>query len=136
MKSHAAFIIHDGPKALFIKRSLQKKDLPGAWSFPSGTQEEGEAIEVTATRESEEELGVKTTVERVLGERELNEFRVKLHFVLCKIVSGEPTVIDESEISDFAWHTFEEFFNTYTDDEIGHGLVWLRQHPEVWQSIS
>ena len=136
MKNHAAFIIHDGAKILFIKRSMQKSTLPGAWSFPIGTQEDGEDIETTATRESEEELGVHTTVDRVLGERDLEEFDVRLHFVLCSIQSGVPQVVDETEISEFAWMTFPEFFAQYSDDEIGHGLVYLRQHPELWRDIT
>lgn len=136
MKNHAAFIIHDGDQILFIKRSLEKKTLPGAWSFPTGTQEDGETIETTAIRESQEELGVTTTVDRTLGSKDLDEFGVELHFILSTITAGEPQVVDQSEISEFAWMTFEEFFATYSDDEIGHGLVYLRQHPELWQDIS
>jgi len=30
---------------------------------------------------------------------------------------------------------FEEFFNKFSDAEIGHGLIWLRKNPEVWKNI-
>lgn len=135
MKNHAAFVIHDKDKILFIKRSQQKKTLPGAWSFPTGTQEAGETIEETATREAMEELGVAVEVTKTFATRQLDEFGVSLHFVLCSITDGEPTVVDESEIETFAWHTFADFFATYSDEEIGHGLVWLRAHPEHWQNL-
>lgn len=43
MKEHAAIIIKNNEgEVLFIKRALDKKTLPGAWSFPSGTVEKGE----------------------------------------------------------------------------------------------
>ena len=61
MKEHVAIIIRDKEnKILFIQRSLDKKTLPGAWSFPSGTVEEGEEAYTTFIRESEEELGIES----------------------------------------------------------------------------
>ncbi len=45
MKEHIALVIKNrNNDILFIKRSMNKKTLPGAWSFPSGTVEEGEHI--------------------------------------------------------------------------------------------
>jgi 8-oxo-dGTP pyrophosphatase MutT (NUDIX family) len=59
MKEHVALVIKNfSGEILFIQRSFKKKSLPGAWSFASGTVEEGEEYFQTAKREAMEELGV------------------------------------------------------------------------------
>ncbi len=136
MKSHAAILIKDeGGRVLFIKRAMKKKTLPGAWSFPSGTLEEGESISETTKREANEELGVNVEIEKVLAETNLDEFSVKLHFVLCKIISGKPFIKEPNEIDKMEFMTFQDFFNKFSDEEIGHGLIWLRKNPQVWSPI-
>jgi len=134
MKEHTAIIIrNDDNNILFIKRSMNKKTLPGAWSFPSGTVEEGEHIYDTTIREAMEELGVDVEVEDTLAVRELPEFSVKLVFVLCKIKNGEPVINEPEEIDKIEWMKFHDFFDRFNDDNIGHGLIWLRQNPEIWK---
>jgi ADP-ribose pyrophosphatase YjhB (NUDIX family) len=39
----------------------------GLWSFPSGFVDRGEVVEEAAIREVEEETGLKTTIDRLLG---------------------------------------------------------------------
>lgn len=126
MIDHVAIIIKNKDKVLFIKRSKFKKILPNLWSLPSGTQEKTENIFQTAEREALEELGIKIKAKSLLSTKELPEFNVKLHFVICSMVAGIPEIRDEYEISELNWSTFEEFFNQYSDDEIGHGLIYLR----------
>jgi hypothetical protein len=41
--------------------------------------------------------------------------------------------MDLAEAERLAWMSMKDFFAKYTDDEIGHGLRWLRAKPEVWQ---
>ena len=135
MKEHAAIIImNDKNDVLFIKRSMNKKTLPGAWSFPSGTLEEGEYIHDTAIREAMEELGIDVEVEDTLAIRELPEFSVKLTFIICKIKNGEPSIMEPEEIEKIEWMKFRDFFNRFDDNKIGHGLIWLRQNPDIWRS--
>ena len=92
MKDHAAILIRNKHKILFIKRSEHKKTLPNIWAFPSGTKEECESIEQTVSREAFEELGVKVVVEKTLATRELPELNVRLHFITCDIIEGTPTI--------------------------------------------
>ena len=132
MKDHAAILIKKDNQFLFVKRSEKKKTLPGIWSFPSGTKEENEEIIQTAEREALEELGVKVKAEEIMTTKELSEFGVKLHFVVCSIVSGKPSIFDYDEIAEIDWLTINDFFEKYTDDEIGHGLVFLRKNPQLW----
>ncbi len=136
MKDHVAILLRNRDnEILFIQRSMKKKTLPGAWSFPSGTVEEGEDIFTTAVRETMEELGVEATAEKTIATRELPEFSVRLHFVLCNIENGEPSITEPDEIDDLAWMSMNEFFDMFSDDEIGHGLIWLRANPDVWEEL-
>lgn len=134
MKEHVALIIlNDNNETLFIQRSFKKSTLPGAWSFPSGTVEVGEEINVTAIREALEELDIDITPKETIAIRELPEFSVKLLFMTCSIQNKEPRINEPDEIEKIEFMKFDDFFNKFTDDEIGHGLIWLRQNPEIWQ---
>jgi 8-oxo-dGTP pyrophosphatase MutT (NUDIX family) len=132
MKTHVALVIRNPEKEiLFIQRSFQKKSLPGAWSFASGTVEDGEEYFQTTIREALEELGIDVRPIKIIAETKLEEFSVKLIFVLCEIVDGTPFVKQPEEIEKFEWMNFSEFFEKFTDDEIGHGLIWLRKNKEL-----
>ncbi len=135
MKNHAAIILKNKDKILFVQRSATKKSLPNIWAFPSGTMEEGESPEKTVERESIEELGIRVEVEQILATAELPELDAKLYFVVCLSKDGEPKKIDPNEIQAIRWMTFNEFFNEYSDDQIGHGLIYLRKHPEIWEKV-
>jgi 8-oxo-dGTP diphosphatase len=136
MKDHAAIMIRDGDgRILFVKRSMKKKTLPGAWSFPSGTVEESEDILSTAVRESMEELGVDVVAEKVLSTLDLPEFSARLHFVLCSVENGSPYIKEVDEIDRIDWMRMEDFFERFSDDEIGHGLIWLRKNSDVWAEL-
>lgn len=133
MKEHVGIIVTKDGKSLFCKRSMKKKKLPGLWAFISGTCEPGETPEQTAEREAEEELGVTAQATTIMATQDLTELDTKLHFVLCDLTAGEPTIKEPDEIDELEWMTFDEFFTRFNDDQIGHGLIWLRQHPDIWQ---
>ena len=133
MKNHAGIILRDGNKVLFVQRSANKKSLPNIWAFPSGTIEEGELPEETAVREAKEELAIDAEIEKTIATVELPELNARLHFVVCKNKTGNAIVCDPNEIQDMKWLTFEQFFNKFTDEQIGHGLIHLRKHPEIWK---
>src|SRR3989344_279802 len=119
MKDHVAILIKDQKKFLFIKRSKNKKTLPNIWAFPSGTKEDGESVEATAIREAFEELDVLITSKKLLTIKELPEFGVRLHFLIAEVESGIPTIKEVNEIDKIGWLTFNEFFNKFSDNEIG-----------------
>lgn len=133
MKDHAAIIIRNKEnEILFIQRSFKKKTLPGSWSFPSGTVEEGENIFETAIREANEELDIEIEPNEILATHDLPEFSVRLLFILCNIIKGNPIIKEPKEIEKFEWMKFQDFFDKFSDSEIGHGLVWLRKNPNIW----
>lgn len=134
MKDHVALIVVDDGKTLFARRSKHKSTLPGIWAFASGTRKENEVIEETARREAMEELGIEVVPQKTIATHELPNLNTKLHFMICELSGGEPIIKDPQEIDKLLWATFDEFFNKFADDEIGHGLVWLRQNPGVWKS--
>lgn len=135
MKDHAVIVLHDKEKVLFVQRSKTKKVLPSVWAFPSGTVERGEKVEGTIQREAKEELGITVRIENIFATVELSEQGARLHFVLCALESGNLSIQEPDEIQSLGWHTFEEFFNTYGDDQIGHGLIYLRKNPGIWRSL-
>ena len=134
MKDHAVIVIDRDGTLLFVQRAATKKTLPNIWAFPSGTVEPGESPEATVRREAKEELGVDVAVGRTFAVTEIAAFDVRLHFVLCRISSGEPAIRQPEEIQTLKWATFPEFFAEFGDDKIGHGLAWLRNHPGAWQA--
>ena len=134
MKEHVVLIISNKErKTLFVQRSLQKKSLPGKWAFPSGTIEEGEDPQTAAIREAKEELDIDVKAIEIIATKELPEFSSKLFFMLCDAKDQEPIINEPDEIEKMQFMTFSDFFATFTDDDIGHGLVWLRKHPEIWK---
>ncbi|MBI2499678.1 NUDIX hydrolase [Candidatus Woesearchaeota archaeon] len=99
MKTHVALVIKNkNNEILFIKRSMKKKTLPGAWSFPSGTVENNEEIHKTAIREAKEELNVKIKTKKIMANCNLPEFSVHLAFILCEIEEGNPSINEPNEI--------------------------------------
>ena len=137
MKEHVALIIKNkNREVLFVRRSLKKKTLPGTWSFPSGTIEPNEKAYDTSIREAKEELDIDITPEQVLATKELPEFSVKLIFVVCSIVAGSPRIKEPDEIDEIRWMSFGDFFNNFSDEEIGHGLIWLRKNQEILRPLA
>ena len=136
MKDHAAILLKHGGKVLFVQRAATKKFLPNIWAFPSGTMEEEERAEETAVREAKEELGIAVTAEPAFATAELPELGARLHLVVCTSASNDALTANLAEIQNIRWMTLKEFFQEYTDDEIGHGLVYLRSHPEIWEKIA
>ena len=134
MKTHVVMCIEREGKYLFVKRSMLKKDLKGAWAFPSGTQEKGEEAWETAYRESKEELGVNIYLPKYATETILSEFNVRLEFAICKLQpEEEPSIKQPEEFTEIAWFTLDDFFNKFKDKEIGHGLRWLRNNREGFE---
>jgi len=96
-----AAVIRAGTNIL-ITRRFSDVHLPGYWEFPGGKVEPGESLKIALQREIREELGVEIkvedeffTVDHVYPER-----TVRLHFFNCRIVAGEPQLLD---VADMRW---------------------------------
>jgi len=83
-------IWHQGQ--VLIQRRPEKGLLGGLWEFPGGKQEPGEALEETARREIEEELGIEVQVRDkiITVPHAYTHFKITLHAFHCDYVSGTP----------------------------------------------
>jgi mutator protein MutT len=91
----SAALIFRGGKLLITRRHATAH-LGGRWEFPGGKRETGETFEQCLVREIREELGVETAVGELFEEisHDYPEKSVHLKFFLCKLLSGEPQMLD------------------------------------------
>ena len=99
-----------GPCVLASRRT-EPPEMAGLWEFPGGKVEPGESDEQALLRELREELRVEAEVGQRLGEDLLIGPTAVLRVYLCRLVSGEPQLVDHdehrwlaaSELLDVAW---------------------------------
>jgi 8-oxo-dGTP diphosphatase len=92
-----AALVRDDPPQVLASRRTQPPRLAGYWEFPGGKVEPGESDEHALVRELREELGIEAAVgERLGGDLPIGETAV-LRVYVCRIVSGELTLVDHDE---------------------------------------
>lgn len=71
-------------------------DWKGWWEIPGGKVEVGETPEECIVREIREELATEVKAEKVLGtiEYDYPAFHLKMHCILCSIVSGKLELLE------------------------------------------
>ena len=90
-----AAVLRDG--RVLASRRTEPPLLAGLWEFPGGKVEPGESDEVALVRELREELEVEVEVGERLGEDlRIGESGV-LRVYLCRLVRGEPALVDHDE---------------------------------------
>ena len=100
-------VVDDG-RLLLVRRSSRRGG--GSWQIPGGFVEQNETMELAVVREVEEEAGVKTTVQGVLGIRNRydEEGGNSLYIVmLLSRQSGEPNP-DMKEVDRAKYFTLAE----------------------------
>ena len=100
--------VFDGDRMLVQRRSAQKASLPGYWDVSAGGQvDAGEASHEGASRELFEETGIPHAFRE-------EDIRITVSFdygfddYYCCEYSGETLALQESEVSEVRWCTFEE----------------------------
>jgi 8-oxo-dGTP diphosphatase len=100
-----AALLRDDPPRVLASRRTEPPHLAGLWEFPGGKVEPGESDEQALVRELREELGVLAVVGERLGEDLPIGDTAVLRVYLCRIVSGEPALVDHDE---HRWLTADE----------------------------
>ncbi len=112
-------------RLLLNKRSPQKQPNPNLWDWlPSGHVDEGESYDQAIRRESEEELGINSTLihfvpietyytSRTSGDMLLNNFSRVYKLTLP---AGADIRLDESEATEFRWFTLSELAQALADN--------------------
>lgn len=112
-------------RCLVLRRAATSKGNAGKWDFPGGKLEPGEQIEQALCRETIEETGLVTSVERVVGaaQSELPDRIVAYLFMEGFVQGGEIRLSEEHD--GYEWVTvpelatmelapqFKAFANTY-----------------------
>ena len=96
----ACYIVQDG-RLLMVRRRL--RDRAPEWTGPSGNVEPGETSEEAAVREVREEVGLTVEVVRRLGERVHPATDRHLVYLVCRVVAGEATIVDQEEVTAVEW---------------------------------
>src|SRR5205085_11338803 len=92
-------------RSVLAGRRVGPPHLAGRWEFPGGKVEDGETDEEALVRELREELGIEAVVAERLGvDLPIGETAI-LRVYVCRIVSGEPQLVDHDE---HRWLTAEE----------------------------
>ena len=115
------WIINSKNEFLLQKRSSKMKRFPNKWDMPSaGHVKAGETILQGAIRETEEELGVKTKEEdyTFIGEYICdNAWELGQVYLLKLDLKLEDFKLQEEEVDEIKWVTFNEFENIIFSDE-------------------
>lgn len=105
-----AFILNEKEEVLLQQRN--KAPERGYWSIPGGKVEMFETLEQAIKREVEEETGTKIDIIELLGACNHIVLSEKVHWVspafLCKIVNGEPKIMEPEKHIDMKWFPLEQ----------------------------
>jgi 8-oxo-dGTP diphosphatase len=106
-----AAIVRDG-KLLIQKRGQKVRNEIGKWEIPGGGIEYGESHKDALIREVKEETGVEIEVLELLNIADHINPSIKQHWIaaiyLCRIVSGEPRIMEPEKCEELGWFTLEE----------------------------
>ena len=128
----AALIFRNGK--LLITRRHADVHLGGLWEFPGGKHEPDETFEQCLVREIREELGVEISVGKLFESvtHAYPEKTVHLRFYVCKLLSGEPQLLDCAAVKWAGKSGLADYEFPAADARL---LLKLQTTPELWASI-
>ncbi|HUD10461.1 MAG TPA: NUDIX domain-containing protein [Candidatus Saccharimonadales bacterium] len=93
MKLAGCIIENEHGGILLLHRQTTKRQ---QWEIPGGKVETGELLAEAAIREIEEELGVRVTIEKLLGKKDFREDDriMQYNWYSAKIIHGKPKIME------------------------------------------
>jgi len=130
-----AAIISPDRKILLAQRGIEAKNERFRWELPGGSVEMWETSQQTIVREIMEELGFKIEVIDIIGFWDHIILEEGQHWVssthLCKIVSGEPKILEPQKCAAIGWFTLKKASEQPLSGIAQHGIEKLIQlYPE------
>lgn len=108
------WIINSENRILLQKRSSKKRHEPNVWAMTGGSSLYGETTQETIIRETKEELGVDLIKDNLCLVKKYPIGRVFLYvYLIRQDVDISKVVIQEEEVSNVKWFSFEEVEKLY-----------------------
>jgi 8-oxo-dGTP pyrophosphatase MutT (NUDIX family) len=117
----AGCVIKKDGKYLLVQEKQAKAY--GLWNLPAGHVDKGETIEDAAIREAKEETGYLVNLLEKIGIFHESLDKPIKHIFTAEIRGGKLT-IQEDEILDVKWCTFEEIRNLKNSDKLRAPWIW------------
>ena len=115
-------VVLQGDRALLV-RQAEGHALAGQWSIPWGVVDPDETPESAALRETEEEAGVKASMEGLIGLQNLRQEGWIALVFLCHHISGDPEPDGGIETDAAAYFSLDEIVSS--DEPIEPWCEWL-----------
>jgi len=107
-----AAIFDENGRLFITQRGKAARNERGQWEIPGGGVELGETFEQSIVREMKEEHGIEIEVLELLGVCDHIIPDEGQHWVsptyICRIVRGEPRLVEPEKCEQFGWFTIEE----------------------------
>lgn len=100
-----AFTITLKDDLILLEQRAPGFEYAGSWGLPGGVVEADETLEVAATRETLEETGITCVITNFLESFEAGKNTIHIYFAHY---AGGTIVIDETEVTDVQWFTYEQ----------------------------
>lgn len=117
----AACLIKKDNKYLLVQEGNPK--VYGLWNLPAGHVDKGEQIDTAAIREVKEETGFDVQLVKEIDLIHEGIGKSVKHIFSANIIGGE-IYIDEDEIIDVQWLSFEEIEAKNEDNKLRNSWVW------------
>jgi 8-oxo-dGTP pyrophosphatase MutT (NUDIX family) len=114
----------DGPEVLLVQRTPKAHFMGGAWVFPGGAVDEGEAVEQTARRELEEEAALALPDDATLTpfSRWITPAEVKTRFdtwfFVVEAPAGAEPRVDGAECVDLRWIRPQHALDEHSEERL------------------
>lgn len=107
-----AVIINRDRKFFLAQRGPKTRNERGKWETPGGGVRFGETMSRAVIREMREEYNIKVEILEQLLAKDHIILDEHQHWVavsyLCRLISGEPTILEKHKCSQIGWFTLDE----------------------------